>query len=86
MAETEPVASQATFELVGLPQPQAVKDPNTGLVVDGFRVTVKSRRTGAVAQIELPSATFSVAALTAAAERALAPLDAAVAAFGPTTG
>lgn len=72
----------ATFELVSLPEPMPVRDPDTGAIVDGYRLTVRSKTSGATATLELPKSRYSAAYLKQQAEAALAPLDESIAAFG----
>lgn len=74
-----------SFELVTLPAPMPVRDPDTGNVVEGYVVTVKSKTTGATARLEIPASRYSADYLARQAEAALAPLDASVAQFGAST-
>lgn len=82
MAETQQVASGDGFELTSLPEPMAVKDPDTGAIVPGYQVTVRSTTTGAKATLDIPKQRFSPDYLAAQARAALEPLDAAVAKYG----
>lgn len=82
MATADALNGEAGFELVALPEPMAVRDPDTGAIVDGYRLTVRSKTSGATATLELPKSRYSADYLKAQAEAALEPLDASIAAFG----
>ena len=49
----------STFYVAGLPIPTPVRDPDTGNIVDGYRLTVVSNQTGARAVIEIPETAYS---------------------------
>ena len=72
----------ADFHLAGIPQATPVRDSNTGLVVDGYRLTVVSNDTGAAAVLEIPKDRYTVEHVTELAERALHHADGVVKAFG----
>lgn len=70
-----------SFHISGIPQAMPVRDDQTGLVVDGFRVTVVSNETGSRAVLEIPASRYSVETVRAAADEQLGKLDASLAAF-----
>lgn len=71
-----------TWHLAIPPQAQPVRDEETGLVVDGYRITAVSDTTGNRAVFELPRSRFSPEAVNAEALRHLGVLDATTALYG----
>lgn len=82
MAAQDVSGQAATFELVSLPEPMAVRDPDTGAIVDGYRVTVRSKVSGATATLEIPKSRYTAAYLAVQATAAIAPIDESIATFG----
>lgn len=76
----------AGFHVVGLPDAMPVRNPNNGLVEDGYRFTVASNLTGARAVIEIPKSLFSPAKLDELATEEIGKLDAALGAFVKPAG
>lgn len=84
MAAQDELANRYPFELTSLPQPASVKNPDNGQIVNGYKVTVRSLKTGATAQIEVPADRYVAGYVAALAKAALEPLDDSVAKFGST--
>jgi hypothetical protein len=64
------------FHVDGTPQAQPVRDPATGLVVDGYRFVVVSNETGNRAVIDVPAVQMSPAKVAELANAQLGQLDA----------
>lgn len=77
-----------TWHLAVPPVAQPVRDEETGLVVDGYRITAVSDATGNRAVFELPRSRFSPETVNAEAQKHLGVLDATTALYGtkPATG
>jgi hypothetical protein len=67
---------------VGLPQPTTVRDPDTGIIVDGYRVRVQSDETGAQAVLDIPRDRYSPEYVQRQANQHLGTQDAVVKLFG----
>lgn len=85
MAPQEPVGNPPAFELIALPSPTTVRDPDTQQTVDGYEVRVRSKETGATATLEIPKSRYTAAYVAQQAAAALAPLDETIRAFGAST-
>lgn len=69
------------FHVDGTPQAQPVRDPATGIVVDGYRFVVVSNETRNRAVIEVPASQMSPAKVAELAQEQLGPLDATTALY-----
>ena len=69
------------FHIDGTPQATPVRDPASGLVVDGYRFVVVSNETGNRAVIEVPASQMSAAKVDELAQAQLVPLDDATSKF-----
>lgn len=75
----------ATFYVAGLPIPTPVRDPDTGNIVDGYRINVVSNATGARAIIEIPETAYSADNVKKLAEYKLGIHDSVLSSFAPPT-
>lgn len=75
------------FHIDGTPQATPVRDPASGLVVDGYRFVVVSNDTSNRAVIEVPASSMSAEKVAELAQAQLVPLDDVTARFSkPTAG
>lgn len=70
------------FRIVGTPQPLPVRNPDTGLVEDGFRLIVQDTTTGAKATLQVPQSQFNESTIENLANFYLGQQNAVLAKFG----
>ena len=72
------------FVVIGTPQPLPVKNADTGLVENGYRVMVQDTATGAKAVLEIPQSQFNTKTVQALADYYLGQQNDVLAQFART--